>query len=211
MADAAENVGGIIKSLPISMMIVEPCRAFIDAYQASLKAYVDAIMTIGFIEVVDDKGVKRSQTRMARGIVRQSIRDAAGNATGKVQELVVDAPVLCLATPKPFGPARAKVEFEMTVETSDMQSSSTEGKAEFEAKVGWGPFSASFKGSLSHKSEQVRKTDTRARYAFSIEFERDEVPEGVMRFNEFLLNASMQSPVPIDKAPELPIETKKAA
>lgn len=209
-APVANPIGGIIKSLPIGAMIGEPLRAMIDAEQMARKAYADFIMAVGFIETVDDKGVKKSQTRIARGVVRQSAKDKAGNPTGVVNELVVDAPVLALVLPRPLGIARGKVEFDMTVETSDMASSSTEGKAEFEAKVGWGPFSASFKGSLSHKSEQVRKTDTRARYAFSVEIEKEEAPEGMQRFNEFLLNAAMQGPVPIALALPLP-EEKKAA
>jgi hypothetical protein len=155
--------------------------------------------------------VKRSLTRMVRGSVRQLLRDKDGNPTSTVLENVVDVPLLSLVMPKPFGPVRGKVEFELTVETSDVASSSTEGKAEFEAKVGWGPFSASFKGSLSHKAEQTRKTDTRARYAFSLELERDEAPEGLMRFNDFLMNAAMQGPVPAASALPLPGTAAKAA
>jgi len=209
-APVASPVGGIIKSLPIGAMIGEPVRAMIDADQMAKKAYADFIQAVGFVEEVDAGGKKRSSVRMVRGSVRQLQRDKAGNPTNTILENVVDVPLLSLILPRPFGPSKGRVEFDMTVETSDMSSSSTEGKAEFEAKVGWGPFSASFKGSLSHKSEQTRKTDTRARYAFWLEMDREEAPEGLQRFNDFLMNAAMQGPVPAAAALPLPGEAKAA-
>jgi hypothetical protein len=57
------------------------------------------------------------------------------------------------------------VDFELEVTQSMEAKTQTEAEGGFEAKIGWGPFSVSMHGKVSHKAEQTRKTDSRAKYS----------------------------------------------
>ena len=93
------------------------------------------------------------------------------------------------------------IGFELTVTTSEASSSETEGKGSVSGKVGWGLFSAKFSASMSHKSSQTRKTDTRARYEINIAASQQPPAEGLSRMMETLLAAV--NPIDADKAEKL--------
>lgn len=69
-------------------------------------------------------------------------------------------------------------------------TSARDVNAEAAASLGWGPFKLNVKGSVSHKSSQTRKTDTRARYAFNTTLKRQDPPEAMMRVIDFLTEAA---------------------
>ena len=58
-----------------------------------------------------------------------------------------------------------------------------------EASVGWGVFKAKMTGKVSHKSEQTRSTDTRAKYSIHTQIKRQEPPEALQRVIDYLTNA----------------------
>ena len=57
-----------------------------------------------------------------------------------------------------------------------------------------------FSASLSHSSEQTRKTDTRAKYSFHVEARKQEQPEALMRIVEVMVNAATN---PTSEKPQL--------
>ena len=200
MPDAVANpVGGIVRSLPMGEMISVPLLAVADAQRALAKSTADFINEVGFVKDKDGK----TYCKMVRGVVRRSAKNAQGEPTGVVEEVSADAPILCMSPIPTLAIKRAKIEFELTVDTTESSESESKVEGSAEGKVGWGVFSASFKASASHRSAQTRKTDTRARYAFSVEAEATDPPEGLMRFLDFLLNAA-SDPVPAASAPPLP-------
>lgn len=69
------------------------------------------------------------------------------------------------------------IDFEMEINTSDTSTSSTTAGAE----VSGGFWGVKFSGSVSHKSEQTRKSDTRSKYTFHVEARKQETPETLMR------------------------------
>ena len=69
------------------------------------------------------------------------------------------------------------IDFEMEINTSDTSTSSTIAGAE----VSGGFWGVKFSGSVSHKSEQTRKSDTRSKYTFHVEARKQETPETLMR------------------------------
>jgi hypothetical protein len=184
-------MGGILKSLPLEMMFLAPLQAAIQAQVASARATAEYMKSIGF----DDKG----QVITVRSGYNQVLTDAQGNPTKTVQR-VVDAPLLGLIPIPALAIKTVDIEFELTVETSETKSSETEVKGSASGKVGWGFFSASFSASMSSKSSNVRKTDTRARYSVKIHAEQMDPPEGFSRIIDTLMNAMMQ-PIDADKAP----------
>jgi hypothetical protein len=194
-------MGGILKSLPLEMMFLAPLQAAIQAQVASARATAEYMKSIGF----DDKG----QVITVRSGYNQVLTDQQGNPTKTVQR-VVDAPLLGLIPIPALCIKTVDVSFELTVETSETQSSETAVSGSASGKVGWGFFSASFSASMSSKSSNVRKTDTRARYEVKIHAEQQDPPEGFSRIIDTLMNAMMQ-PIDADKAPTqagLPAPTK---
>lgn len=192
--DAAVNpMGGILKSLPLEMMFLAPLQAAIQAQVASATATADYMKKIGFD--------KDGNVIPVRSGYMQVLNDAQGNPVKTVKR-VVDAPLLGLVPIPALAIKTVDVNFELTVETSETQSSESQYSGSVSGKVGWGFFSASFSASMACKNAQTRKTDTRARYEVKIHAEQQDPPEGFMRIIDTLMNAMMQ-PIDEDKAPKL--------
>jgi len=102
-------------------------------------------------------------------------------------------PIICIE--------EGTIDFELEVSQSESSSSSTEAEASLEASVGWGPFSVKVNGRVSHKSEQTRSTDTRAKYSIHTQIKRQQPPEALMRVIDFLTEAATK-PVIQKKAAE---------
>jgi hypothetical protein len=79
-------------------------------------------------------------------------------------------------------------EFEMEVSTQSASKSSTDSSAELNVKAGWGCWSASFTGKVSHHSENSRSSDTSAKYSVSVKG-KQEKPEGLMKVLDMLNNS----------------------
>jgi hypothetical protein len=195
MADPvpANPMGGILKSLPLDMMFRAPLEAAIQAQVASAMATADYMKKVGF----DKDGVVIT----VRSGYNQVINDSNGNVL-KVVKRVVDAPLLALIPIPALVIKSVDVNFELTVETSETTSSESEFKGSAAATIGWAFVKASFSASMSSKSSNVRKTDTRARYEVKIHAEQQDPPEGFSRIIDALMNAMIQ-PIDADKAPAL--------
>lgn len=200
MAEATP-VAGIIKSLPIEHMFAAPVMAAIKCHREACKAVADFISEVGLNE---DGSVK-----MVRFAYSEAEHDTDGNATGNVLERVIDLPFLAAVPLPALGVNKVTVDFELEVNTSESSSKSTEAKGSMKAKFGWGPFSVSMSGSVSHKSEQTRKTDTRSKYTVHLEAGAQAAPEALMRVVDTLTNAATR-PVEKDKAPKLAESTPSA-
>ena len=82
----------------------------------------------------------------------------------------------------------------------------TSGEGGFEGKIGWGPFSVSMHGKVSHKSEQTRKTDTRAKYSIHTALKRQGPPESLSRVIDFLTDAATK-PVVLESSDKMKEDT----
>jgi len=91
----------------------------------------------------------------------------------------------------------------MEITQSEKSAESTEAGGEFQAKFGWGPVSVSISGRVSHKSEQTRSTDTRAKYSIHTQIKRQPPPEALMRVIDFLTDAATKPVVTEDKAKDV--------
>ena len=80
------------------------------------------------------------------------------------------------------------VEFEMEVSAQSASKSSTDASAELNVKGGFGCWSASFTGKVSHHSENSRSSDTSAKYSISVKG-KQEKPEGLMKVLDMLNNS----------------------
>ncbi len=200
-AAPANPIGGILKSLPIHTMFAAPVQAAIETHTMACKSVAKFIDDVG----MNDDG----SVRMVRFAYKEAEMDQEGNATGKQIDRVIDVPFLATVPLPAIGVEVVTVDFDLEVSTSESSSSQTESKGSFSASIGWGWFSAKMSGSISHKSEQTRKTDTRAKYTVHLEARKQDPPEALMRVIDFLTNAATK-PLPAAKAPPQPKPKKNS-
>lgn len=207
----SQFIGSVINALPLEHMIGGPLQAMIKAQVQASKAYADFLLSVcikdGKAEsvqfdydetVVDDKGV-------IQGVVKKTMR----------------IPLLAASSHPNISIEEGTIDFELEVSQSEASSSQTEAEASLEASVGWGPFSVKISGRVSHKDQQTRSTDTRAKYSIHTQVKRQPPPEALMRVIDFLTDAATRLAVlpseaqkleskQLDAYPETPAGAEKA-
>ncbi|MFJ9989977.1 DUF2589 domain-containing protein [Pseudomonas putida] len=178
-------IGSVINSLPMSRMIAGPLQAMVQAQVSASKSYADFLMNV----CIQDGKAVAIQFDYDETIVGED-----GEYKGIVAKSM-KVPLLAAITHPNIAIDEGKIEFEMTINQMAEDRSATESEGSMEASLGWGPFKLNVKGSVSHKSEQTRKTDTRARYAFNTTVRRQDPPEALMRVMEFLTDAATKPTV----------------
>ena len=162
------NIANQFTGLPIENLIAAPLLAAAEG-QKSLAA-----TTAAFIQEVgmDKDGNTKS--------VAFKYEDGSESVALDVPLLsIINIPSLCVDS--------IDVEFEMEVSTQSASKSSTDSSAELNVKAGWGCWSASFTGKVSHHSENSRSSDTSAKYSISVKGKQAQ-PEGLMKVLDSLNN-----------------------
>lgn len=172
--------GSVINALPIDKMIGGPLQAMITAQVSAAKAYADFIMGVC---------IKDGKALQIQFEYDETQVDSEGNFRGIVQKSM-RIPLLAAITHPNICIEEGTVDFELEVTASEVNTEATSAEVGFEAKLGWGPISVSVSGKVSHKSEQTRKQDTRAKYSFHTLIKRQEPPEAIMRVIDFLTDAA---------------------
>ncbi len=187
-------IGSVLKHFPMEMAISKPFMALIDAQLASSERYAEFIEKVGLNE--------DGSVRMTRFTYDVSEVDEDGNATGKTIKKTIDVPFFSLIDNGAFGPDKLKIIFDFEASTSEQSKSSTEASATVKAKLGFAWWSVNISGSVTHKSEQTRKTDTRAKYTLEAEGSNKGASEGLKRVFELIQN-NQTRPIDAAKAPKL--------
>lgn len=185
-------IGSVINALPLEHMIGGPLQAMIKAQVQASRAYADFLLSVcikdGKAEsvqfdydetVVDDKGV-------IQGVVKKTMRIPLLAA--------ISHPNICIE--------EGTIDFELEVTQSESSNSETNAEATMEASLGWGPFKVKVTGRVSHKSQQTRSSDTRAKYSIHTQIKRQPPPEALMRVIDFLTDAATRPAI-------LPSEAQK--
>jgi hypothetical protein len=137
-------------------------------------------------------GDKDSGTYLSRNIqfeYDETLVDDQGELMGTYRK-TMRIPLVAAITHPNICIEEGSVDFELEVTQSMESKSETAAEGGFEAKIGWGPFSVSMHGKVSHKSEQTRKTDTRAKYSIHTAIKRQDPPEALLRVVDFLTDAA---------------------
>ena len=163
------NIANQFTGLPIEQLISAPLVAAAEG-QKSLAA-----TTAAFIQEVgmDKDGNTKSV----------AFKYADGS-----ESVALDVPLLSIINIPSLSVDSIDVEFEMEVGTQSASKSSTDSSAELNVKAGWGCWSASFTGKVSHHSENSRSSDTSAKYSISVKG-KQEKPEGLMKVLDMLNNS----------------------
>lgn len=173
-------IGSVINALPMDRMIAGPLQAMVQAQVTASKSYADFLMQVC---VQDGKAVA------IQFDYDETIVDEQGQSKGVVKK-TLQVPLMAAITHPNIAIENGTVEFELVINQMSEDTSARDVNAEAAASLGWGPFKLNVKGSVSHKSSQTRKTDTRARYAFNTILKRQDPPEAMMRVIDFLTEAA---------------------
>lgn len=125
----------------------------------------------------------------------------SGGATFTTVETKFNLPLLTIIPINSLGVDNVDITFEMEVKSSFSEDTnktienSTHAQASFEAKMGWGPFSATVKGSASydHKDSETHSThyqkSNSAKYTVNVHAGQLPVPKGVNTIIDAFTNA----------------------
>jgi len=188
-------VGGIINSLPIEKMVAAPLMAAINAQTE---------MSMQLANFVNKVGIESgNKVRM----VTMEYQQVEANAEGKeeTKQRFIQAPFLAMTGIPNLAIEDVNISFELEVSTAEESKSSTTVDTETKGSAkggGWftPKFEASFSAKVCHKSEQTRKTDTRAKYSFNVSARKQAPPEAFMRLIEVITDAAT---TPRETAPAL--------
>ncbi|MBF8636416.1 DUF2589 domain-containing protein [Pseudomonas putida] len=187
-------IGSVINALPMDRMIAGPLQAMVQAQVTASKSYADFLMQVC---VQDGKAVA------IQFDYDETIVDEQGQPQGVVKK-TLQVPLMAAITHPNIAIENGTVEFELVVNQMSEATSARDMNAEGAASLGWGPFKLNVKGSVSHKSSQTRKTDTRARYAFNTTLKRQDPPEAMMRVIDFLTEAATKPIIAKDVTQQSP-------
>lgn len=193
-------IGSVINTLPLDRMIGGPLQAMVNAQIQASKAYTDFLMSIC---IQDGKAVNiefdYDETQVdTEGTFKQAVRKT------------IRVPLLAAITHPNICIEDGSVDFELEVTQSEESKSETAAEVGVDASIGWGPYKVQMHGKVSHKAEQTRKTDTRAKYSIHTGVKRQEPPEGLMRIIDFLTDAATKPTMLPNaaKSATLPEDTK---
>lgn len=178
-------IGSVINALPLDRMISGPLQAMITAQVQASKSYADFLLSVC---IKDGKAVA------VQFDYDETIVDSEGNSKGVLQKTMriplmaaIVHPVICIE--------EGSIDFELEISQSEESHSENTAEGSLEASLGWGPFSLKVTGKVSHKDEQTRKTDTRAKYSIHTLVKRQPAPEALMRVIDFLTDAATKPTV----------------
>lgn len=192
MPDPEMPLHSIIDSLPIDRLIGEPLDAMIKAQASASLQYVEFIK--GQCIGKDGKAV------MMQFDYDETLVDTQGNYRDVVQR-TVRVPLMAMVTHPTISLQEGTVDFEMEVThfAEDKQvaggekppaDAAPEPGGGMSQALGTRPPSAVVKGKITHRGEQTRRTDTRARYRVHAAVKRQDAPEAMMRVIDFLTDAA---------------------
>jgi len=193
-------VGSVFNNLPLDRMITAPLMAMVQAQIQASKAYVDFLLAVC---------IKDGKAIAVQFDYDETLTDTEGKIVGVIRK-TIRVPLMAAVVHPCICIEEGTIDFELTVSQAEEDKSETAGAATLEATVGWGPFKVSVHGQVSHKSEQTRKTDTRAKYSIHITAKRQPAPEALQRIIDHLVDAATKpGTLPKNETPAPP-ETLKS-
>lgn len=176
-----EIIGGIVNSLPIEKMIAAPLVATIKAQSQMSHMLAQYVQDVG----IDSDG----NVRMVTMKYSENTVDESGTPT--TTDRYIQAPFLALTGIPNLAIDDVNISFDLEVTTAeeDVTKNNADSTVSTEYKSIWSPVTAKFSGTVSHSSQQTRKTDTRAKYSFSVNASKQGTPEGLMRIIDAVTNA----------------------
>ena len=192
MADITSQFSG----LPIEDLIVSPLVGM-----AKGQAQLNDVTWRYISEVAFTKDKDGNTT--ARSLDVQMNRVMTDPTDGKqtLQKIYTQVPMLPLVPLPSRAITSADIEFTMEVKTSEVDKSSTDTEASFQASASggfWGmKYSVSMAGKVATHKENTRSTDNSAKYNVKVHAEQLPATEGMLRLSDYLTQMLEPSLIPL--------------
>ena len=174
-------IGKIISSIPYDQAFGAPLAAAIDAQTKAANSALNFVLNVGFEK--DENGVQK--TRYAEF----EFEEKDGNGVASFRRLKV--PLILLVNIPQLEIDSGSISFDLEISQNAEVKESLEAGGEAEGKIGWGPFSVSFKAKASYAKESTRKTDTRAKQHVEMHVKQAEPPEALNVMLEIMREAAL--------------------
>ena len=185
-------LGSVLNALPLDKVIASPLNAMIQAQIAASHQYAEFLLSVC---------IKDGEAQNIQFKYDEVITDKEGVYHG-VRERTMTIPLMAAISHPNICIEEGTVDFELAV-SSTSESHVEDSKAgTLSGSVGWGPFKVSVSGSISHKSEQTRKSDTSAKYSIHTRIKRMDPPEALLKVIDFMTAAATKPVVSGDVSKE---------
>lgn len=190
------------RGLPMGDLIGGPLTAACDAQIRLANATANFIKVIGFLPppapaqgAVADPNAVGDVRNVTFKFDRPSTQKAPedGSATLPMETVELSVPLLAVVKVPNLSINKVDITFDMEVKNSETSKEATDMQAamEAQAKIGWGPISATVKisGSVSSHKENTRSTDQSAKYHVEVHASDDGMPEGLARVLDMIASS----------------------
>lgn len=203
MNDELVSMAQAFTGLPMRDLIGGPLMAATEANNQMVMTQTKYILDTGFNRI-ENKGkdgkpdgtyqyepIMVSLTLKRPVITEDTDKDGKTTTTITTVTSEVDVPILTLMPIPTLGVDDVDISFDMEVKSSygstqkDSKSSSLAAQSSFEAKLGYGPFSISVKGSVSYNQSSASSSETThtasnsAHYHVAVHASQQPVPKGL--------------------------------
>lgn len=192
-----------LKALPIESLISGPLVGAVNAQKlmsASMKDFIEEV-------ALDKNGDVKNVTFSYMGQVEKRDEETGELKSIDTEKKYISAPFIALTGVPNLAIETVSVDFEMEITTSSEEKSTTETNAS--ASGGGFLWVPKITGSVSHKAEQTRKTDTRAKYTVHVEAKKQPTPEPLMRIIDFITTDVTQPTLTAPSKGEEKLESKE--
>lgn len=174
-------IGKIISSIPYDQAFGAPLSAAIDAQSKAAESALNFILKVGFEK--DKDGLQK--TRYAEFEFEETKND------GVKQTRRLKIPLILLINIPQLEITEGVISFDLEISQNATVSDKADVGGEATGKIGWGPFSLSFKAKASYSRESTRKTDTRAKQHVQMTVKQAEPPEALNVMMEIMREAAL--------------------
>ena len=174
-------IGKVISSIPYDQAFGAPLSAAIDSQTKAANSALNFILNVGFEKKPDGS----HETRYAEF----EFEETRGDGSKQVRRLKI--PLILLINIPQLEITEGVVSFDLEISQSAETKENMSAGGEAEGKIGWGPFSVSFKAKASYSKESTRKTDTRAKQHVEMTVKQAEPPEALNVMMEIMREACL--------------------
>jgi hypothetical protein len=189
------NPGDELSSLDFESMIGGPLIAVVNAQAQAAMTSVDYIKGVGFKGEEPDIEPVMVSFSYKRPVERT---DADGNSVIEPADFTLTVPILTML-PIPFiRVEETEIDFNAKIVSTQFRETNSTLKlgSEFEAKAGYGPFSAKLKTTFSYQRNTSAGSKVERTYSLHVHVRavQDEMPAGTERLLSILENAIQENP-----------------
>lgn len=200
MNDELVSMAQAFTGLPMRDLIGGPLMAATEANNQMVMTQTRYMLDTGFnrieVEGSDPKQYRYDpilvNLKLRRPVVSENVKeDGSTEVVVDTVESDVEVPILTLMPIPTLGVDEVDISFDMEVKSSygstqsTSQDKSLAAESSFEAKLGYGPFSVSIKGSVAYSekssssSEVTRSASNSAKYHVQVHASQQDIPKGL--------------------------------